>query len=200
MKNTIPLLVLLLALTAGCRQKNPGHTPPFVFTENDSLRALPFNIHNYHPTAEADTLLVDAVTFVGRKPVLATSETRFNSEFRAYYRDYAQRFSFFLYHIDADSVHSFYMLRPARSLEGNTRAVLGQFRMDNENGMYDFVELLNTRVKSDQALKKIGLILFDELLHYGHVDQLIGDTAMVEWPDGRLKYDRMKNEWRYDVD
>lgn len=194
------ILIIFPAILIACQHKKSSNHTALTFTTSDSLRAQQYNIFNYFSVQEADTLLVDAVTFIGRKPVIATSETRFDPEFRAYYKDYAQQFSFFLYHIDADSVHTFYMLRPARSLDGNTRGVLGQFRLDSENGMHHFVEILNTRVSSRQALKKIGLMLFDDLLHYGHVDYLIGDTAMVEWPDGRLKYDRIRNEWRYDVD
>lgn len=200
MNKTFPILLLILAGIAACHYEKPAEATSFAFTESDSLQAARFNILRYFSQEEADTLLVDAVTFIGRKPVLATSESRFHPKFRSYYAEYSRQFSFFLYHIDTDSVHAFYMLRPARSLDGNTRGVLGQYTLDENKHMIDFIEILNTRVRPKSELKKIGLILFEALLEKGHVDDMISDTAMVEWPDDRLKYDHRRNEWRYDVE
>jgi hypothetical protein len=168
-------------------------------TAQDSLYAAQYNILYYFSEDAADTILVNAVTFIGRKPPLATSETRFNPEFREYYIEYSGSFSFFLYHIGNDSTHYFYMIRPARSIEGNRRGVIGKFRMDDDMSLFEFEEFANTRIKSEQELKKTGITLFRELLENGNIRKHLPDTAIIEWPDSRLKYDKIKNEWRYDV-
>ncbi len=197
---TISTLAFVL-FSAGCNNPHQaGLVDRFAYTTEDSINALQYEISNYFDQTMIDSLLVTAVTYIGRKPVMATSFTRFDQEFRAYYVGYAPQFSFFLYHISPDSLHSFYMIRPARSLEGNARGVLGQFRMKDEFKLYDFEEILNTRIKPQPELKKIGLILFEELIQKGNVDAMIADTSMVEWPDGRLKYHKEMHEWRYDVE
>lgn len=160
------------------------------FTENHTIT-------RYFPEDTADTILVNAVTFVGRKPPASISLTRFEPQFRDYYIGYAKSFSFYLYHITEDSTHLFYMIRPARSLEGNTRGVIGNFRMNTDYSLYDFEEVANTRIKPREELQKIGVTLFRELLENGNIDHYLPDTAMIEWPDDRLKYDKVTNEWRY---
>lgn len=196
-----PLFFLIvLLLLSSCWQLQQEEEHPFAFNETDSIKAAEFYIGKYFDDDVADTILVNAVTFIGRKPVVATSESRFNQEFRQHYIDNSKGFDFFLYHINPDSLHSFFMIRPARSVHGNLRGVLGNYRLNPDNTMYDFIEILNTHIKSREELQKIGLILFEELISKGHVHELIGDTAMVEWPDDRLKYDKVRNEWRYDVE
>ena len=193
------MTIVITLVTACSQQENEGQNS-FEFTAADSAWAAQYHISNYYDQPIADTLLVNAVTFIGRKPALATSETRFDSEFRGYYIELAKNFSYFLYHISPDSLHSFYMIRPARSLEGTTRGVLGQYRLSADSSIYDFVEILNTRIKTRKELQKIGLMLFEELIDKGNVDAMISDTSLVEWPDGRLKYDTRLNEWRYDTE
>jgi hypothetical protein len=197
MHKIIFVVVLTLIIGGSCTTSTSPTTDPFAFTSADSIKAAEYHINNYFDSKMADTLLVNAVTFIGRKPVVATSQTRFNREFRSHYINMASGFNFFLYHIGPDSLHSYFIIRPARSLEGNLRGVLGQYRLSADTSMHSFVEILNTRIKSREALQKIGLILFEELLEKGHVEAFINDTTMVEWPDGRLMYDDRLNEWRY---
>jgi hypothetical protein len=42
-------------------------------------------------------------------------------------------------------------------------------------------------------------MLFLEMIKSGNVDKYSGNIEYIEWPDDRLKYDRIRNEWRYDV-
>ncbi len=147
------------------------------------------------PAADHD-LLVDLVTFIGRKPPTATSETRFDPEFRDYYTLYAKEFEIVYYHTKDDSLHLFYLIRPARSPLGNRRGVGGMFRLDNGQ-ISGFEELFNTPVMEEDRLRDIGRELFEEMLRTGNADRFIGNKEYIEWPDERLRYDKEKFEWRY---
>jgi hypothetical protein len=201
MKTPILILTpLLVAIFFACQQ--PGSKVNDLgreITTQDSLYAAQHDILNYFSKDDADTVLVNAVTFIGKKPALATSETRFNPEFRKHYIGYLGSFSIFLYHISDDSTHYFYMIRPARSLEGDRRGVIGKYRMNSDLSLRDFEELANTRIRPEEKLKMFGIILFRELLEKGNIVKYLPDTSLIEWPDDRLKYDKFKNEWRYDV-
>jgi len=192
----IPAIIILLS---GCSGISHQYTNGAAhdLTADDSILAAQYHIANYFGNQTADTILVNAVAFVGRKPAAATSVTRFNNEFRNYYRDYAKDFYFFLYAITNDSINYFYMIRPARCLEGNRRGVIGSFRIKEDLSLYDFMEIANTKVKPEQELQKAGITLFSELLRTGNIDKYLSDSTLIEWPDERLKYNKSLNEWRY---
>jgi hypothetical protein len=141
-------------------------------------------------------LLVDMVTYIGRKPPLATSETRFDPEFREYYTTYAKEFEVVYYHIREDGTHLFYLIRPARSLHGNRRGVGGMFRLEHAQ-INGFEELFNTPVMEEKRLREIGQELFEEMRQAGNVNRFLENRDYIEWPDERLRYDKEKFEWRY---
>ena len=197
MKNLI--IVALLTVFAWSCNLNPDSNSKQARRDLQEQISFADNhrITHYFPEDIADTILVNAVTFVGRKPPVASSFTRFEPQFRNYYIGHATSFSFYLYHITEDSTHLFFMIRPARSLEGITRGVIGHFRMNTDYSLYDFEEVANTRIKPREELQEIGGTLFREWHENGNIDLYLSDTAMIEWPDDRLKYDRIRNEWRY---
>ncbi len=147
------------------------------------------------PVVDED-LLIDMVTYIGRKPPLATSETRFEPEFRDYYTTYAKAFEVVYFHVDGDGLHRYYLIRPARSMHGNRRGVGGMFRLENGK-ITDFEELFNTPVMDEDRLREIGLELFEEMRYKSHVDRFLENRDYIEWPDERLSYDKEKFEWRY---
>jgi hypothetical protein len=46
-------------------------------------------------------------------------------------------------------------------------------------------------------LRRKGLVLFEELIHTGEVNQFANDRSLIEWPDHRLYYDKAHREWKY---
>ena len=145
---------------------------------------------------EASSLLVNMVTYIGRKPPLATNTTRFHEEFRTYYVQYAQEFRPLYFLIAPNGRHYYYLTRPARSTQGNRRGVGGMFYLEN-NTLHDFIELFNTTVMSEEELEVAGWELFRTMVMKGHVDEYLDNRHYIEWPDDRLKYDRQLFEWRY---
>ncbi len=158
-----------------------------------------YSITRYHSQETIDTLLVNMVTLIGVKPITADWQTRHLPEHRSYYVNHAKQFSFDRYYISPNGVHYFFMVRPARHARGNQRGVGGKFRMNTNLELYEFEELFNTPVMPyDQIIAK-GREIFVEMINTGNVDNYVRKKDFIEWPDDRLKYDKQKNEWRYDV-
>ncbi|MDQ3534343.1 MAG: hypothetical protein M3421_01795 [Bacteroidota bacterium] len=156
-----------------------------------------YEIKNYYPTAEADTILVNIVTYISKKPKTADWKTRLEPRFRKYYINQLPDFKIKNYYVSEDSLHYFYIIRPARSPRGHERGVGGTFKMKENFRLVDFEENFNTPVMSLDSLNLLGDILFQELISKGNVDKYIENKSFVEWPDAQLKYDNSINEWVY---
>jgi hypothetical protein len=147
---------------------------------------------------QRDTLLVDMVTLIGKKPKTADYINRHEPRFREYYKELSKDFSMEFYH-QADDTCYYFMIRPARSARGNTRGVGGKLTLDQEFRIDYFEESFNTPVYSRDVLERIGWRLFRELIEKRSIEGLLWNVDYIEWPDDRLKYDKEKREWRYDV-
>jgi hypothetical protein len=156
-----------------------------------------WKVENYYSTAEIDTLLVDFVSYIYKKPSVATWATKFNPEFRKYYINHTDRFEIIYYTIIND-IHYYYLLRPARNEEGfQQRGVGGLFMRNASNTIVEFEEVFNTVIMSPDSLIKVGYHLFDELTKTNTIDNFVNERSIVEWPDGSLFYSKEKKEWRY---
>ncbi len=158
-----------------------------------------FSVHNYFDQKRQDSLLVNIVTYIGKKPRLADYQTRHNAEHRNFYTQQAKQFRFQYYYVSADNVHYYYLIRPARSTRGNLRGAGGKFKMRGHLEIYDLEELFITPVLDEEELVTKGEALFREMVGSGNINKYINYKNYIEWPDERLKYDRARNEWRYDV-
>lgn len=150
----------------------------------------------YYGDAERDSLLVDLVTYIGRKPSQATSTSRFEPQFREYYANMAKNYTLYFYNIDGD-MHTFYLSRPARSLDGNRRGVLGTFKRDAAGKITGFREVLNTVIADEERIRQLGEQIMSVFLLNQQFDDLLLNRSIVEWPDSSLKYDTLVFEWRY---
>jgi hypothetical protein len=187
-KRTV-LYFLFITIISAC---NLTHKP-----EEDAMQV--YRIENFFSTHQIDTLLTDMVTYIGVKPKTATSQNRFDPEFRQYYIQYAAQFKMVYFFINEEGEHYFYLIRPARSVGGNLRGAGGRFKMENEK-IYDFEEVFNTPVFGEDRLIETGAVLFLDMINTGNVDQYLGNRQFIEWPDDRLKYHKGLNEWRYDAE
>lgn len=160
-------------------------TPVVLPTVPDSLAGMP-----------TDSLLLKVVTYIHKRPTAAINVDRSDASFAAYYRSQLPNYRW-IYHVsDSTGEHRFYLLRPARSVSGNTRGVLGRFRLDGAQRITYFEEVANTPIADTTALLLAGDRLFRTLNSTGNVDLLLKDGALVEWPDERLYYDTDMREWR----
>lgn len=154
-------------------------------------------MEQYFPGTAKDSLLANMVTFIFKRPTSAINLDRTQPQFRAYYVKQLPTFQHAYHTVDADSTHWFYLIRPARSVEGDKRGVGGWFRTNEAMDMVEFVEVFNTRIMPEHELLDKGLDLFEHMVANSDVETHPQRAPWVEWPDERLKYDREKREWRY---
>lgn len=147
-------------------------------------------------SADRDTLLVDLITYMHRRPSAALNDRRTDPRFRAFYQAQLPAYALLMLEKKDDGTHWFYVSRPARSVKGDRRGVAGRFRMGADGKPTGFEEIFNTPVLSEDSVKLVGAILFP-LMVAGHgTVPLADDRRLVEWPDERLYYDKEKQEWR----
>jgi hypothetical protein len=175
------LIISLLALTLiGCQQKE------------DSLTQL--------TPAERDSLVTDIITFIYIPPLEATTETRFDLKYRKYYASKIQEFRLEKFFINKDGVHFYYVIRPARSAEGNIRGVGGYFKKDATGKIISFKEVFNTPVRTLPELQARGDEMFQALIRDGNVDGYLKNSDYVEWPNKYLQYDTIQYKWVLSTD
>src|SRR6056297_3133356 len=93
----ISILVLAVACAPEEQQRRKAGDP---VTQRDVERAMEdYDVEEYFPGNQKDTLLTNMVTYIYRRPAEATAETRTNREFRSYYVRSAQRFEYVYHHM-----------------------------------------------------------------------------------------------------
>lgn len=155
-----------------------------------------YEISNHLSDEVSDTLMVDIVTLMGVKPRNADWQSRHDAAYRSFYIRQAAEYEIEYYHIAPEGWHYFLMIRPTRSMQpGHKRAIGGRFIPDNNFYPQQYEELFVTRQMDESQIREISKSLFKSMIS-GNLEK----TESIEWPDDRLKYDRNKKEWRYDVD
>ncbi len=107
----------------------------------------------YYQGDQLDTLMANLITYVYVKPKTADYITKFEPIYRSYYTGHINKFELCYYFIAPGNIHYYYMIRPARSVQGITRGVGGKFSMDKNGNIIDFEELFNTPVMPVEDLK-----------------------------------------------
>jgi len=196
----IPVLALLASCGRGTQNTPPAEAPQAVTEAEafDPTAALTrYDVEKYFPGDLKDTLLANLVTFIYKRPAVATQQTRTEPQFRSYYVESLPLFEYAYHGIGPDSAHYFYLIRPARSLEGTLRGVGGRFTTRGGTALVEFEEILNTRIGTREKLLEHGVRFMEEALATGRAEAMTADREVTEWPDDRLKYHKALREWRY---
>lgn len=200
MKELCALLLMVFLVACGQGTSGSVEEPASRSVKATETEAVDrYHVAGHFPGAIADTLLANMITFIFKRPTAAINRDRTHAEFRSYYVSKLDQFEFVHHHMSADSTHWFYVIRPARNVDGDKRGVGGKFRTNEALEMVEFEEIFNTPVMPKDQLEQTGRILFEEMIATGNVDAFTHDRKQIEWPDERLKYDTEKREWRYDV-
>ncbi len=160
-----------------------------------------YSINHYYNQSEKDTLLTNIITYIYQKAPNSDNQTRFNPEFRNFYKNQLSKFSFQNYFIDKDSTHYFFVIRPVGNLPYK-RGVIGRYRLDQNLEPIDFEEVVNTPHLKEAELAERGNFLLKELIKNKNLDKYYTMKHYVEWPDKHLVYNKKVNEWvnRYEVE
>lgn len=178
-------LVMLLLLLFGCNS----------IKTDRSNRPDNFSASNFLTKEMTDSLFVDIVTYIGRKPANATAQNRFDPVFRSHYLSLSEGFEWLMFYMDADSLCHYYFIRPARSTQGSLRAAAGSFSI-KKGKIHQFREWFNTPVYNRDELILIGSNVFPDMIA-SDLPCIPENESWVEWPDERLYYDTISFEWRY---
>ena len=157
-----------------------------------------YAVEHYIPAEQYDTLLVDMVTYMGVKPRNTNHLTRHEPQHRDFYINQAQNYFLHSYYIADDDSHYYYMIRPARHHQYEHRAIGGKMKVDEAWRITEFEEIFATKPMSLHSLKELAANLFPEMVQ-DHEQIPYNVMQWIEWPDDRCRYDKQKNEWRYDV-
>jgi hypothetical protein len=170
----------------------------FILFSGACSKKVPYDPVSYYSQEFIDSLMIDIVTYMGRKPKAADYVTRNDEIYRPYYIEHSREFYIDKLFIDNDGTNYYYIIRPARHPLGNRRAVGGKFRLDENMKLKDFQEIFVTQINNEENLKVLGNELF-EIFISGEEKQFLTNREIIEWPDDRCQYDFEKKEWRYDV-
>ncbi len=157
-----------------------------------------YTVEQYVPAGKLDTLLVDMVTYMGAKPRYANYMTRHEPQYRSFYFDQAANFNINQYFVCENGYHYYYMIRPARHHRHKHRAIGGRMKLDDNWQIIDFEEVFATKPMTLDSLKILASTLFPTLIQQS-INAKPDHMQWIEWPDDRCRYDKQKNEWRYDV-
>jgi hypothetical protein len=154
-----------------------------------------YEVSSYRSNSETDSLLTDIITYIYVRPTYSNTQTRFEPRFRKYYIDQLSKFRFEKYFIGDNGIHYYYLIRPARSPQGNQRGVGGTFKVDEHGKIYSFREIFNTPVATLPELQQRGEELFKRMIKQGNVDDYLKHPDYIEWPDKITYYDTIQYEW-----
>lgn len=151
-------------------------------------------LSNYYNTAQQEIIATNIITYIAPKAPNSTSKTRFQIQYKKYYQNLSPNYKIENYFIDKDSTHYFFMIRPVGNLPYK-RGVLGKFKLDTHLMPHQFEEIVNTPHLDEKVVKERGNFLFKELIKNKNLDKYLALKHYVEWPDARLVYDKITNEW-----
>src|SRR5690606_34696946 len=113
------------------------------------------------------------------------------------YKKLLPEFEFVYYHIDPDSTHYFYLIRPARNAMGYKRGVAGRYKTDKALNLYEFSEIFNTPMLPADSVRARGKYLWADLMHYKHIERYFLNEEYIEFPNERCTYSFELKEWVY---
>jgi hypothetical protein len=154
-----------------------------------------YDVNKYYSSSDRDTLLTAIITYVYIHPQYATWETRFDQQYRKYYISQLPKFRFEKYFIDKNNTHYYYIIRPARSVQGNLRGVGGSFKLDANGKIISFKEIFNTPAGDLNELRTKGEELFNWMVKTGNVNDYVKNPDFIEWPNPQSYYDTIRHEW-----
>jgi hypothetical protein len=156
-----------------------------------------YQASNYYAQERIDSLMLDVVYMMGRKPKNVNKDSVRLEKYNDFYLQQANEYKLAYLHVDSDSVHFFYIIRPARNHNGNVnRAAGGRFMIDTAGKIDGFEEVFNTTIMPVDTLIEVGLPLFEAMIA-GKTESFIHDKKFVEWPNAQSVYDTNINEWVY---
>ena len=180
MRNSV-LFILVILISFSCKQKDA------------------YSIDAYFSKSDQDTLMTNIITNIYKVPRGVNPKEKHNLEYRSLYVSQLEKFQFVNYHVDpVDSLHYFFLIRPARNVHDHKRGVFGKYKLEKDLELTMFEELANTPMMAEEEILEKGGFLWEDLMYFKNLDRFFLNKAYVEFPDDRTRYDLVKKEWTYE--
>ncbi len=169
-----------------------------IITMFSSCKQDKYDIKHYYSESEQDTLMTNIITYIYKTPRGVRKENKHSPEYRYLYVAEVPNFKFVHYYINPeDSIHYFYLIRPARNTQGHKRGVAGKYKTDSNLNLTDFQEIFNTPMLPETDIIEKGKYLWTDLMYYDNVERYLLNKDFIEFPDERTRYDTITKEWTY---
>jgi hypothetical protein len=154
-----------------------------------------YEISTYYTQNEQDSLLVNMVTLIYKKAPGATDSTRFNAEYKDFYKKNTANFKIISYFIAPNNWHYYFITRPVGG-SSKRRGVVGKFKLaENNLRPIQFEETINTPHLDEKLVVERGSFLFQEFIKADNLDKYLPMKQYIEWPDSSLIYNKKTNNW-----
>jgi hypothetical protein len=151
-------------------------------------------------TEEAEKqFLLSIIRYTGRMPKKATSLTKYDATFQAYYEEEISYYEVEKYHVNARNEHYFLVSRPARSLHEKRVATGGKLTYDSAGQISYYEEVFRTWKMKVSELEEKSSLLFDLMVKGKDLSAYYPQNSEEEWvefPDDKVYYNTMAREWR----
>ncbi len=175
MKNYFYLLIIMICFLSSCSK------------EQDQYR-----VGNYLDKTQADTLLVDVVTYIATREGI-DPDKRFDKAYRSAYRELAKRFEYDQYFIsEKDSTHYILLMRHVRNQK--VRAVAAKVKLSGDR-IVDFEESFVSPAITYEEARERGRFIWREWIKNGNIDQYVKMKTYIEWPGTKYRYDKTAYKW-----
>jgi len=193
----IAFLFGLPIILAACSQ-GPAESQVTSDAESAVTATADYSPGRYFEPAQADSLLLEMMVYIYRKPEGLTWQQRFEPQYRFYYRERLGLFEhLYMERENDEGDYKYFILRPGRQENTSTVRGVGGTMTIEDGVITAFQETFNTSIGTREEISDRGYQIFHEWVTTGSWERFASDKNYVEWPDDRLKYDLERHEWRY---
>jgi hypothetical protein len=182
MKTIFPFLVLLSILIS-CNAKKEIIEP-----------------NHYLSSEQIDSLTNAVIVYIGKLPGKANHSNKFDTTFKSYYDELAQKHQLKYYYIDKDSGYQYFLYtRIAPSLYEKHVAIGGRLKRNAQNNLVYFEEIFRTWKMPTEELDLYADTLFRKMIKGESLESYYTkntpDQFVIEFPSDNVYYDADNRVW-----
>lgn len=172
----------ILLLTFGCQQKSGSKN----------------NFSYYFSEPEQKEVLAKIISYIYLAPPQTDKSERFLPIHRQFYLNEAEKFKVTRFFKNQEGKYFFYLVRPARNVNGYKRGVAGTFTLSENNEIDFFEEVFVTKMIPEADVINFGNLIFDDFISTdGSLVLTPVREDYIEFPGIMSQYDSIQKEWTY---
>lgn len=152
----------------------------------------------YFSESERQDVLAKIISYVYIAPPQTDKSKRFLPIHRSFYLKEADKFTVTRFFKNEEGKYFFYLVRPARNVNGYKRGVAGSFTLSENMEIDFFEEVFVTKMISESDVINFGNIIFDDFISTdGSLVLNPVREDFIEFPSTMSQYDSIQKEWTY---